>query len=209
MPDLPFQYSRDLLRKVRDAMRSRPALRVGLVVLAVLVVGSSIAFARAGGGWGYSGGGGGGFSGGGGGGDGEILFYLIWLAIRYPAIGVPALLIFLGVSFFGGRKVQDHRVTRTIVRATRAQAGVDRNSKLAEIRARDPGFDLTAFLGRARSAFVKIQEAWCAHDLGKIRPFISDGVMQRFSIQIAMQKTEGLRNKMEQIKIIVCSVIKI
>jgi hypothetical protein len=64
---------------------------------------------------------------------------------------------------------------------------------LAELRKRDPAFDSTAFLRRAASGFVKLQTAWSSQDPAPIRAFLSDGVAQRFELQVGIQRARGWR----------------
>ena len=72
---------------------------------------------------------------------------------------------------------------------------------IARLREHDPAFDEAAFAGRVNVAFGKIQAAWCAQDLRAVRPFISDGVFERFSLQFVEQKAEGYRDHMEAIRV--------
>ena len=67
--------------------------------------------------------------------------------------------------------------------------------------AADPNFDAQAFYQRVGVAFRKIQAAWCAQNLSTVRPFISDGVHERFSLQVAEQRAEGYRDQMDNIYI--------
>ena len=75
------------------------------LILANMLV-SEIAFARAGGGHGYSGGGGGGRSGGGGG-EAELIWLLIRLIIYYPHIGIPLTIVIRVLAWKGYVKVED------------------------------------------------------------------------------------------------------
>ena len=77
-----------------------------------------------------------------------------------------------------------------------------RREALAQITARDPKFDENAFLLRAATACVAIQDAWSTQDMSKARAFISDGVYERFSRQIADYKDRGIRNRMSDVKVL-------
>ena len=90
-----------------------------LALLAALLV-PVAAWARAGGGGGFSGGGGGfsggggGFSGGGGSSGGGELALLIWLVVDHPLVGVPVLIV-VGVLFYrNGRATLRAHMGRTI-----------------------------------------------------------------------------------------------
>lgn len=79
------------------------------VALGLLVAGEALA--RVGGGQGYSGGSsGGGYSGGGSSGgsvDGDLVWFLVWLCIEYPVIGIPLVVGIAIVGFY--YKVRDRR----------------------------------------------------------------------------------------------------
>jgi hypothetical protein len=164
------------------------------------------AFARAGGGGGYSGGGGfggGGSFGGGYGGyshhsSGIVDLYLA-MVIAHPVVGVPTTLIlfWLYVSFNRANQQENADVAR----AADEQVQTRRKEALAVIRRRDPDYDEGAFLARTAKAFLAIQEAWGAQDMSKARAFISDGVFERFQRQIAEQKSRGFRNSMTQVQV--------
>lgn len=160
-------------------------------------------FGRAGGGGGYSGGGGsfgggggsfGGRSGGsrGGGGIGGSLgivlmivvviarFYLREFEERHSG----------GNSWVGHSGAHEHRV----------RPG-QQMQVIADLQRVDPQFDPPAFSARFNSAFLKIQEAWSSQELEPVRCFVSDGIFERFTLQIAEQRDMGFRDHMEKIKV--------
>ena len=165
-----------------------------------------MALARGGGGGDYggggSGGGGSGGGGGGGGGDASFLIDLLWLLLRYPKVGVPVLLIVVIFAVVGGKKGRGAYQGSVIRRGTEALVGSQREAALAQVTARDPTFDEAAFLARAKTAFTKVQDAWCAHDLAPMRPFVSDGIHERFALQTAEQEALGYRDRMDDLVIL-------
>ena len=172
------------------------------LTVSILVI-SSAAFARAGGGGSYGGSGGGG-SGGGGSGAGYIFYLLIRLAIHKPLIGVPLLIVVIVLMIKFGKKAKGGYETHTINRAgklKRQQEQQEMQNALASLKQRDPSFATGKFIQKANKAFIALQNAWSDQDLSKVRQFISDGIDERFSLQIEMQKAEGYRNKMENINI--------
>ncbi len=182
--------------------RNRKGLLL-LFVIAVLLILASTSFARAGGGGSYggSGGGGGGGSGGSGGG-GYILYLLIRLAIHKPLIGIPLLIVVIILMIKFGKKAKGGLETHTITRArklNKQQEQQKMQEALDALRLRDGGFTKEAFLQRTNKAFIALQEAWSNQELGKVNQFISDGITERFNLQIEMQKAEGYRNLMENI----------
>ncbi|MDE1976570.1 MAG: Tim44 domain-containing protein [Elusimicrobia bacterium] len=97
---------------------------------------------------------------------------------------------------------------RAISQGQDLQDRQDLEASLAALKARDPKFDAEAFLKRAQDAFLKIQSAWSRQDLSPARAFISDGVMERFLIQIDMQKALGERNDMSQVQVLGADILE-
>lgn len=172
--------------------------------------------ARVGGGEGYSSGGGAGGSGIGSGGSGDafILFYLVQLAFRYPAIGVPVLIVAVFFFYGGGRTAFSRHVSRTIRTGYRTHsarvAGQSQDQDDTEqLRRRDPDFSPEIFVSRCSLLFPRIQEAWSRQDMTPVRPFLSDGVFERFQIQLEMQKASYLRNVMAEVKVVESRIVRI
>jgi hypothetical protein len=179
------------------------------------LVAATDAFARAGGGGGYHGGGGfssGGShgSGGGGGGAGYLVYLYLQALIEHPLIMIPLTLlgiwIYIQINARGKSGPEDtiESLPASMAGVYADQAGASRNGALAQIRSRDPGFDEAAFLSRASGAFLAIQQAWSDQDMAKARAFISDGVYERFTRQIAEQKARGVRNRMTDVNVLSC-----
>jgi len=148
-------------------------------------------------------GGGGGFGGGGGDGDGGgiaiLVYYLFEFLIRYaisdPVRGVP-LLVFATVVFLWllnrGRVASRKALHRRNIRKNRRhRQGVRSATSSAVLQASDQAFDEPAFLRRVEAAFKRTQTAWCDQDLKPVSAFLSDGVFERFSLQIEEQQREG------------------
>ncbi len=170
-------------------------------------------WARAGGGENFGGGGGnggsgGGFSGGGGGGfggGGSPNFRVPSGDASTPIS--PLMIIVITVIILiilanAAQTAQRHHVTSTIQRGNQRQADQLRQQALAAIQSRDPQFNLDEFLNRTSIAFGKIQAAWSDQDLKSVRPFISDGVSERFQLQIQMMQAAGLRNVMSNVQVL-------
>lgn len=178
-------------------------MRFAVLLVSCLTV--DVLFAQAGGGGSFGGGssgGGGGGSSGGGDGMGWILFQLIRLALRYPVIGVPLLIAFIYFMYFSSKKGAEHHKTRTIRRAAPLRASQRSHTLVAELQRADPDFDVDAFLARVRIAFQRAQDSWCQQDLEPVRAFLSDGVFERFSLQIEEQQRDGWRQGMEDTQIL-------
>ncbi|MDE2293751.1 MAG: TIM44-like domain-containing protein, partial [Elusimicrobia bacterium] len=176
------------------------------------------AFARAGGGGHYSGGGGGfgggGFGGGGGGGGLYFVVLYVEFVVEHPLVGLPITAFFAYVAWqvYGQSDVMlvsDDRMHRTIRDAAGVQGARRRDAALAALRARDPGFSVEAFLSRVTAAFLKTQAAWSAQDMASARAFISDGVMERFTIQLAMAKADGKRDLVTDVRVGDASIVEL
>lgn len=185
--------------------RARTILLIVASLLAaavVLLLVPASAFARAGGGGGYhSGGGGGGHSGGGGGGgDGGLIWLIIQLVFDYPAVGVPVVIVVVVFFIYAGNQGKTSLQSGVIRRGQQLMQSNDRENAIALLREHDPNFSEPAFCQRVGLAFRKIQAAWCMQDLNAVRPFISDGVYERFLLQFDEQRAEGYRDHMEDIR---------
>jgi uncharacterized tellurite resistance protein B-like protein len=97
--------------------------------------------------------------------------------------------------------VDDSQITRTIRRGSEAADARRLAAGLLALREADPMFDETTFLERAATAFTKLQAAWSVQDLSAVRPFISDGIHERFNLQFLEQKDAGYRNVMDQVRV--------
>ena len=192
-------------------MRVPPPIRrwtavAAAMFVALLLLRPAVAHARAGGGGGFHGGSGGshgsggGHGGGGGGGGGdaiELLFDLLRLVLfcfQHPAFGVPFAVVVAVVVVYFWRSAQTP-ATPSLPPAVTDGRAVDR------LRAHDPAFDPDAFAQRVTAGFLKLQDAWCRQDLSAVRPFISDGVHERFSIQFAEQKAAGYHDQMDAVAV--------
>jgi predicted lipid-binding transport protein (Tim44 family) len=62
---------------------------------------------------------------------------------------------------------------------------------IAALRARDPSFDVAAFLQGARQAYQMIVTAFATGDRATLRPLLSDEVMNGFDVAIRQREEEG------------------
>ncbi|MCX6118600.1 MAG: Tim44-like domain-containing protein, partial [Proteobacteria bacterium] len=75
-----------------------------------------------------------------------------------------------------------------------------------KIKGNDVNFKPKEFLARVESAFMIVQNSWSTGNLIPMRPFSSDGVYERFSIQLEDLKAQKLKNKLSDIKIQSCKI---
>ena len=195
-----------------SAWLARIALACAIVFSSMAV--SSIAVARPGGGGsfvsggsrggggGFSGGGGGGFSGGGfsgsgfssssysGGGGGGSIGGIIF-----------TILIILVVMYV---KTRVERVTRSAILNAEYQMRQPNRPPptLALIQQRDPNLTEESIHARVRQMSDILRDAWCNGDMRPARPFVSDGVFSRFSVQLGLMRQEGVRNVMSDARVL-------
>ena len=191
-------------------VRNRRAL-FGMVLTGAVLLVCDMALARAGGGGGFSSGGGGhsggggGFSSGGGGGsggDGLLLYLLFRLLFEHPLIGIP-LLIGVGFVIYKSSKGGYSAHVSSTIRRGLAVDSITRIEKgLESIKQRDPAFTQEAFLNRCHDLLPGVQDAWSKQDMSPVRHFISDGVFDRFALQLEMQKGCGIRNEMRDVRVL-------
>jgi hypothetical protein len=190
-----------------------PSSRFVALVAASLVVAAtaSVAFARGGGGGNFGGGGRGGGGGGGDGGDG--IGFIIWLLLRlcfeYPLVGIPLLILFIVIVIKRGASLRNDYQGRVLRRGREAGDSRSAGEWIERIQERDPAFDPAEFDARVRAAFVTVQNAWCAQDLTAIRAFVSDGVYERFSMQIDEEKALGYRDRMDALNVSASRVVHV
>ncbi len=175
----------------------------GMALAGAVILACDLAWARAGGGGGFSGGGGGGSSGGGGGGGGGVIVYLLLrLVIQHPLIGVPLVIVALVVFYHSSKGGYSAHMSHTIRRGFAADGAARIETGLERIRQRDPAFTADAFLSRCHDLLPGVQAAWSGQDMSPVRHFLSDGVFDRFSMQIEIQKGSGIRNAMRDVRVL-------
>lgn len=166
-------------------------------------------FARAGGGGSYGGGGsssgGGGSYGGYSGSSGYSSSGGSAGGIIFPCITISIILTPLIIFYFVFRKIPNVYLKK----AKYYQEKYYLKKAIDNIISKDQYFSIRNFNERIKKAFIEIQHAWCQQDLTSIRPFISDGIEERFSLQIEMQKTEGWKNIMEKIRILKVEILEV
>ncbi len=186
----------------RTQLTALAALLPWLVMLTALPI---AALARAGGGQNYGGGGGGGFSGGGFGGSGLFSFWPLLFLGHGSGIGTIIVLFILysmykryignqssqmdsmreawSPTLAGGVTDDDARGPITIAPRLAAVDPAAIAAGVAAIKAHDPNFDETAFLGRAQTVFFKVQQAWQARNQDIARDGMSDALYERHKMQ--------------------------
>ena len=174
-----------------------------------MLVGADDAWARAGGGQGYHGSGSsnsGGFHSGGEGGGGNVdIGPLIYWGVQFfryhPIVSLLLLAVVIYLLAKGSQQGADRYRTSVIRRAVGETAELQRAEALRRLASTDAAFDEGNFCRRAEQAFLRLQQAWSAQDLAGVRPFVSDGIFERFTLQIAEQKDFNYRNQVDRVQV--------
>lgn len=150
-----------------------------VTALALLGVAAD-AFARVGGGEGFSSGhhssGGGSYGGGGGGGEigGELLYLLIRLCIEYPAFGVPLLLCLILFAIKVSREQQNMRRDLSWQEADLPAPPPPRRTGWADLVQADPALSEPVFLDFVQLVFRRAYAATPAGPWEPLAPFVSE-----------------------------------
>lgn len=193
---MPMFPSMQCFKRIAGISLSDAALRM-VVAAGLLLFDAAAAYARAGGGGGYSSGGGSSssssssYSSGGsssGGGEASLFELVFWTAVLIAMIPVFR-----------------HMAKQEARRKAEREAEMERC--IARIAEQDPGFDQATFFPRIEKAFLAIQAAWSSQDLSSVRGFMSDGLHERFSIQLREQAARGYRNIMQDVKVLEMRVV--
>ncbi len=210
--------------------------RIARVIFALLFLGCSVAFARAGGGGHYGGGGGGhsfgggggggsfsfggggygggGYSGGGyggGGGIGYLIFWLFQITFQHPLFMIP----FWALIFFFIRQQMRMRGSVAspreieVLDQRRLEPTRDVNTSVAELKQSDPAFDIDPFFERTKKVFLDIQEAWFKRNLDPVRMYMSDGLYRRSATLLALMQLENQRNGLADAQVISARLLNV
>ena len=185
----------------RQLARAIPRIFAVGVVAGLQWAWTADAWARAGGGGGFGGGGGGGggfgggssfggggFSGGGGGGTADPVAMLF-------VVAVFVVIFFIRLALEkqqSSRPLRQHKLTPPATHF----------GNLNTISKIDPSFDWDTLRDRLKLAFLQVQAAWQKQNLAPVRPYISDSIYERFSLQISEQIRAGYRDHMPRITVL-------
>ena len=159
--------------------------RLPWILLALIL--ATEAFARLGGGEGYSGGG---SSGGGGGGDGfaveALVRLLIWLVFRHPMIGIPLLILAI-VVFVKMKAAGNFQVAYEPVVVRTAPPSRPAPAQLDALRQADRNFSEPVFLDFAQLVYVRAQGARPGSRAELAQPWVAEE-----TLPILFARPEGL-----------------
>lgn len=123
----------------------------------------------------------------------EIIIFLVIL-------GIVALSSYLNDNKSGRTYSSTDSSFRTL-KGKNVWLKTDPKRALHLIQSTDSNFRLDVFIAKFSKAFYAIQNAWQAQELTPIRPFVSDRIYERFTLQIQEQRDLGYRDKIDYMKI--------
>lgn len=200
-------------------MRKPGRVLVALAVATAIVLAAQLtALARAGGGHSsgggshsggssHSGGGGGLFFVGGGGsgsssGSGSPLVFFVVVGV------IGAFLIYRWWASQQSRPSAGDSDDASSVPVAAVDAGAVQ-SGLSTLQVRDPDFNQQVFLDRAQTTFFVLQNAWMARNLEPARIYLSDGIYNRWKLQIDQMVAMHKRNVLEDLAINGCTIARV
>ena len=144
-------------------------------------------------------------------GDGGIPFWIIneilFLAIRYPKVVLP-LIILGGIGYWLYRRnLHPDATTRRAIE----QREADRRTRVSyrdvpgwvnALKLKDPAFEPQPMLDKTRWLFLELQKAWFQRDMTPVRPFLSDATWQRFNVQLQLLAAQGVRDAITDIEVL-------
>lgn len=145
----------------------------------------------------------------GGGDDGaliDLFIFLVRIAIEYPCIGIPLIIVFvIAVWYF--KRQEGSASTRKALDAAEASrrtavSARDADTWVQALKAKDPQFELMPFFDRSRRLFIDVQEAWFRRDLEPVRRFLSDATFRRLSTQLSIMRANGVRDAITDLQVI-------
>ena len=147
------------------------------------------------------------WSGGGGvsssGGDlGFLLFFLSHPLFTLALIGVAFVVWRAYARGFGATASTQRAFEEADTRGLAQPSAREVTVWVDALHASDPGFDLVAFLDQVKALFLRVQGAWASGDLAPVRPELSDATFQRFRVQLALLRSQGVRNVTEQMTVL-------
>ncbi len=162
-------------------------------------------------------GGGGGFSsgrsnsrGGSGGGSGAGLYFMIRgyfiLLQTYP---IPTVLVTIIAGYFfltKGRRAKQRYQSHIISKGVGVSSTQKVNRQLQTLCQRDPAFDKNHFENRIRQCFLNLQDYWSQGQMNLVRPFVTDGCFDRFTVLHNMHEQNGITNIVSKVEVKFCEI---
>ncbi len=148
------------------------------------------------------------------GGDGDmsgLVDILIWLVIKEPCIGIPLVLIVIGVAIYVRRQQGDGSTRKALDRVEAERRTTVSASAVTTwvtaLKLKDGGFELLPFFDRTKKLFIEVQNAWFARNLEPVRRYLSDATFQRLSTQLKLMDLQGVRDAIAEPQVLDLQII--
>jgi hypothetical protein len=143
--------------------------------------------------------------------DSGLAIELVYLAIRYPALGIPLLLIFAAYVIYQRTQDGNGSTKKALDRMEEQQrtavSGTDVSGWVSKLKQKDPAFDLLALFDKTKKLFLDVQLAWFRRDLPSVRPFLSDASFQRLTTQSRLMQAQGIRDAIADVQLLDLQII--
>lgn len=107
---------------------------------------------------------------------------------------------------------QRQQGTSGVTGSPAAPPPIDTNSVqqgLSALQSRDPNFNQQLFLDRAQTTFFALQNAWMQRNLEPARIYLSDGIYQRWKLQVDQMVAQHKRDVLENLVIGGCAIAQV
>jgi predicted lipid-binding transport protein (Tim44 family) len=187
-------------------VRKRKRWAWALAAAALLLAGPVLA--RVGGGESYGGGGSGGGGGSSGGGEAilELIYWMLYLTVQAPVIGVPLDLVVIGGAIYVYSRSKNSNRSSASAHALEqaAQRGVAISAAVEKLRTSDPYFSVHPFLDFVGLLYTRFQEARGRGRFEALSAFVSPELLQRFAPGSA-----GVGSKTVAVEAVVVGAVRI
>lgn len=136
--------------------------------------------------------------------DGDGLWFLFYLIIEHPFVGIPILIILyvFRKPIIGNLKIKaknnnNHTYSNRFY-----------NNNLKELKQKDPNFSEPQFIEKVNNMFMQLQNAWTKKDWQSIRPFETDSLWNMHKMQLQQYINKSQTNVVENICILDTKIIK-
>ncbi|HEY3452098.1 MAG TPA: TIM44-like domain-containing protein [Myxococcales bacterium] len=177
---------RAALRRIAAWCARNPAWAAGAVALVVSLVAAAPAWARVGGGDSFSGGSSSSSSSSGGSdSDAELVWFLFWLCIEHPMIGIPVTLLVIVVAYMKRKGSDQAKEWSTGAQAPATQfvpaTQRDARQQLERIREQDPEFSSVLFEDFLYALYAAAHEARGRGQLDSLAGYLDPQARARYS----------------------------
>lgn len=120
-------------------------------------------------------------------------------------VTVIVIIIIIG-AVFGGKAAAKHSSSKKTVNIPSQRPAALVND-IAGLKARDPGFNESKFIGDVSNLYIRFQDAWTARDLTDIRPHLTEELFAKSDRQIKGYIQRGQTNHVERVSVLSAKIV--